>query len=357
MADLKARQLYDQGNFVELFRYIEPMWIVVILQILDDLFDRGFIPNPGRYQDQLGQAGVFVKRLEVAMAAVLHKRGQSITWGKFWELQQDRLSQLPLQQKREIHEYWFSGPTPGLYGSGDQAAPVVGKGRDWFVTDFSGTTTSVVVTVGFTAITGNITFSCSDGTKSSNAIGIMGPSVGVSVVPGSSKATSALAGRFPGLKQLLFAGSVSALSNYLLKWLTDKSGLVARTLWSSPALIKLAQRLVAPVGAVGQVVAGASVGPTTLPSFAIGLVVPNDGRTLQQSDFSGSCVTFSALGTVAVAGGGVFVLAFGLPRAWNPFNDPTATKAKGYALISAASVSAQLPNLGAAETLYWGDLT
>ncbi|HWZ79266.1 MAG TPA: hypothetical protein VNX87_22170 [Candidatus Sulfotelmatobacter sp.] len=345
MADLKARQLYDQGNFVELFKYIEPMWIVVILQILDDLFDRGFIPNPDRYQDQLRQAGIFVKRLEVAMAAVVNKHGRSITWGKFWEVQQDRLSQLPLQQKREIHEYWFSGPNPGLYGGGDQTPPVIGTAGDWFVTDFSGTTTSVVVTVGFTAITGNITFASSDGTKYSNAIGIMGPSVGVSVIPGAAKA---LGSRFPGLRQLLFPESVPKLSNDLLKWLTS-GGPVARTLWSSPVLMRLANTL-------PSVFMGTSVGPTTIPSFAIGLVVPNQGRTLKKADFSGSCVVFSALGNAAVFGAGIFALAFGLERAWNPISDPSASKAKGYALISAASVSAQIPNLGASETIYWGEI-
>ena len=65
---------------------------------------------------------------------------------------------------------------------------------------------------------------------------------------------------------------------------------------------------------------------------------------------------FSALGNAAVFGAGIFALAFGLERAWNPISDPSASKAKGYALISAASVSAQIPNLGASETIYWGEI-
>ena len=210
------------------------MWMVVILQTLDDLFDRGFIPNPDAYQDELRQAGIFVKRLEVAMAAVVNKRGHRITWGKFWEVQEDRLSQLPFRQKREIHEYWFSEPHPGLYGAGDQTAPEIGNAGDWFVTDFSGTTISVVVTVGFTAIMGNIEFRSSHGTKYSNAIGLMGPSVGVSVVPGASKYLDALGGRFPALRQLLCPASAPLPSNDLLKWLTHEPGIVARVLWSSP---------------------------------------------------------------------------------------------------------------------------
>jgi hypothetical protein len=143
----------------------------------------------------------------------------------------------------------------------------------------------------------------------------MGPSVGVSVIPGSSKVANALATRFPGLKQLLFPGSVPKLGNDLLKWLTDQPGFVARTLWNSPTLIKLAPTI-AKVAA--PLAAGASLGPTTLPSLAIGLVTANAGRTLEQGDFAGSCVMFAAVGTAAIAGGGVYALAFGLARAWNP---------------------------------------
>jgi len=354
VADARARQLCDRRDFVALFRYIEPMWIVVILQILDDLTARGFVPNPNLYQTEFLQAGIFVKRLQVAMAAVLHKRGRQVTWNKFWDVQQDNLSALPLQQKQEIHDYWFAGPIPGLSDPGDKAAPVIGNAGDWFVTEFSGTTESVVVTVGFTSIAGNITFSRADGTKSSDAIGVMGPSVGASVVPGSGKVASALGARFPGLKALM-----SQDSTELLKWLTTAPVSVAKALWNSPTLAKLVPGLVA---ALPKLATGASYGPASLPSPAIGLVAANNGRTLQQADFSGSCVMFSAAGTAivpgtpATLGGGVYALAFGMPKAWNPLRDPALNQAKGFALISAVSLSAQIPNFGASETLFWGEI-
>ncbi len=352
MADARARQLYDQKDFVGLFRYIEPMWIVVTLQILDDLTDRGFTPNFNLYQSEFRQAGINVKRLEVAMSAVSSKRARQITWGKFWEVQEEKLSTLPLQQKQEIHDYWFAGPIPGLSGNGDQAAPVVGNSGNWFVTSFGGTTESVVVSVGFTALTGNITFTRADGTQSPDSIGVMGPSIGASVIPGSGKVAKALASRFPALNQLLFPESVPKLSNDLLKWLTSSSSLVAKALWKSPTLVKLAKL----IPAVTNVGTGASFGPASLPSPAIGLVAANNGRTLQMADFTGSCVMFSAAGNAAVAGGGVFALAFGLPKAWNPFSDPLLNQATGFALILAASISAQVPNLSLSETLFWGEI-
>src|SRR5262249_36940504 len=146
---------------------------------------------------------------------------------------------LPPQQHREIHEYWVAGARPGLAGPGDQAAPTIGNAGDWFVTEFGGTTVSVVITVGVTAITGNITFTRADGSQYSNAIGVMGPSVGVSEVPGAGKAADALGKRFPVLQQLLSPESAPKLSNALLKWLTSSPSLVAKALWHSPTLVKL----------------------------------------------------------------------------------------------------------------------
>jgi len=348
MADARARQLCDDRDFVALFRYIDPMWMVVILQILDDLTDRGFVPNPNLYQNEFRQAGIFVKRLQVAMAAVLNKRGRQVTWNKFWDVQQDNLSALPLQQKQEIHDYWFAGPTPGLSDPGDKAAPVVGNAGDWFVTEFSGTTESVVVTVGFTAISGNITFSRADGTKSADSIGVMGPSVGASAGAAGGKVASALGSRFPGLKAF-----ISQDSPELLKWLTTAPLSVAKAFWNSPTLARVAPGLAA---AVAKLATGASYGPASLPSPAIGLVAANNGRTLQQADFSGSCVMFSAAGTATVGGVGVYALAFGMPKAWNPLRDPALNQAKGFALISALSLSAQIPNFGVSETLFWGEI-
>jgi hypothetical protein len=326
------------------------MWIVIILQILDDLFDRGFIPNPNNYQNEMRRAGIFVERLAVAMAAVLHKHGRSLTWGKFWEVYESNLSMLPFKQKQEIHDYWFAGPIPGLAGPGDQPAPVIGNTGDWFVTDFSGTTESVVVTVGFTAITGCISFTRADGTKQTNSIGVIGASMGVSVVPGAGKVAGALANRFPALAQLINPEIRQGLRSDLLKWLTSSPSLVAKALWGSPTLMKLAP-------SIKKVAMGASLGPATLPSAAIGMVAANDGVTLEKGDFAGTCVMFSAANTALVAGVGIYGLAFGLREAWTPFNDPLLSHANGFALISAASIAAQIPNLGVSETLFWGEIT
>jgi hypothetical protein len=350
MIDAKARQLYNQRDFINLFRYLDPMWIVSILQILDDLFDCGFIPNPDRYEPELRKAGVFVERMQVAMAAVLHKHGHSITWGKFWELQQFRLTKLPPQQHREIREYWIAGPMPGLAGPGDQAAPVIGNSGDWFVTAFGGTTTSVVLTAGFTALTGSITFTRADGARYSNAIGIVGPSVGASITPNISKIPGfgQLAQRFPAFTQLI-APESAGLSNALLKWLTSSPSLVAKALFASPALMRA-------IPIIQELVKGASIGPASLPSPAIGLVCANNQRTLQVGDFAGACVMFFVSGTVAVGGAGIYVLAFGLDKWWNPISDPKLDKAKGFALISAASISIQIPSLATGATLAWGEI-
>jgi hypothetical protein len=351
MIDTRARELYDQRDFSKLFQYIEPMWMVVILQILDDLCDnKGFIPNPNNYQ--LRGIGIFAERLEVAMAAVLHKHGRTITWGKYWEVYRDKLSLLPPQQQRELHDYWFAGPKPGLAGPGDAPPPIIGQAGDWFVTDLSGTTISVVVTAGFTQITGNITFTRADGTRYSNAIGVLGPSVGVSIMPNVAKIPgfAKLAERFPAIAQLVVpeaTAEVAPLNNALLNWLMSSGNPVARVLWRSPVMELF--------NAMKTVVANESVGPTTLPSAAIGLVAANR-RTLQKTDFSGACAMVGFTGTAAVAGFGVYFLAFGLSRWWNPVTDPLFDTAKGYALISAASVSAQIPSLGAAATLFWGEI-
>ncbi|MGP0086204.1 MAG: hypothetical protein ACLP0B_21685, partial [Steroidobacteraceae bacterium] len=66
MHDAKADELCRQGDAAGLFRYLGPMWIVPIMQILEDLLARGlFYPNPGRYQQELKAAGLFVERMEV----------------------------------------------------------------------------------------------------------------------------------------------------------------------------------------------------------------------------------------------------------------------------------------------------
>ena len=83
--DANAERLVQENNIVGLFQYLGPMWIVVCMEILEDmLIKKKFYPNPDRYRGELARAGIYVERMEVAMAAALHKVGRSITWGHVW---------------------------------------------------------------------------------------------------------------------------------------------------------------------------------------------------------------------------------------------------------------------------------
>ncbi|MGA2709937.1 MAG: hypothetical protein ABSF86_16210 [Steroidobacteraceae bacterium] len=104
------------------------MWIVPIMQILEDLLARGlFYPNPGRYQQELKAAGIFVERMEVAMVAVLHKAAHNVSDEKFAELYHDKLALLDDQQRREIRDFWSAAPQPGLIAGTQPVAPSVGN--------------------------------------------------------------------------------------------------------------------------------------------------------------------------------------------------------------------------------------
>jgi hypothetical protein len=119
MYDLRAEGFCDKGDIVGLFQYLGPMWIVPCMQILEDLLEKKkFFPNPDRYQVELRQAGIFVERMEVAMAAVLHKAGRTIDLDKFEEIYDGKLQKLPWQQRTEIREFWASKPKPGLLKPG-----------------------------------------------------------------------------------------------------------------------------------------------------------------------------------------------------------------------------------------------
>jgi hypothetical protein len=49
------------------------------MEVLEDLLDLGFHPNPERCSTDLRSAGIFVERMELAMAAVLHKHDKTIS--------------------------------------------------------------------------------------------------------------------------------------------------------------------------------------------------------------------------------------------------------------------------------------
>jgi hypothetical protein len=356
MADDRARALYAQRNMVGLFQYLGPMWMKVLLETLDDLTDQGFYPHPVDYEPLLRQAGVDVGRMQCAMAAVIHKRGHSITWGKYWEMYRDRLTLLPATQHGELRNFWFAEPKPGLAGPGDQAAPTVGNSGEWFVTAFGGTTTSMVVTVGFTAIEGTIEFTRADGTKTTKSIGVIGPTLGVSMVPGGAKVAERLAKRFPVLEQIINPASRShTLSDPLIRWLTYGTSVAAKTFASLPFLLKYAPRIAEMAKALGT---GGSFGPASLPSPAVGWVIPQQ-PDIGAADFSGSCVLFGLSGTFGAGPSGnvgVYGLAFGMEKSWNPITDPALNRAAGFAVISSASVSFQAPTLSAGESVMWGEI-
>jgi hypothetical protein len=137
MNDPRAEELCRQNDIVGLFRYLGPMWIVPCMQILEDLLSKGiFYPNPDRYQQELRSAGIFVERMEVAMAAVLHKNARQITDEKFEEIYKDKLNMLDKtgQQRLEIRQFWNAGPKPGLLaGKQPISAAVANVGFDKYV--------------------------------------------------------------------------------------------------------------------------------------------------------------------------------------------------------------------------------
>lgn len=355
MIDQRARKLCDDGDYVELFRYLNAMWLKVMLEVIDDLYPRMSWPRREYIERDLPKAGVAIGRLKAAIAAVIHKQGRSITLGNYMELYAQELSTIPLSQRTEIVEFWKGPPLPGLLGPGDQPAPTIGNSGDWFLTGFGGTSESVVIGVGFTALQGQIEFTRADGTKSSQGIGAFGGSVGVSLGPSLTKnpVVSKLTQRFPAFGQFLEPDK-NPLSNSLLHWLTSSPSLVAKALWNNPGLTT---KLQSAIKVVEKLSGGGSIGPASLPSPAIGLVCANNGRVLQSRDFSGNCVLYSTVGTLGVGQAGVWALAFGMPGNWNPASDPALNSAKGFALFSAASISIQIPALAANINLMWGEIT
>lgn len=259
---------------------------------------------------------------------------------------------------RAVSVYVYGALPPGR-----KAEPVsLPVPKEWFVTYFSGSTTSVVVAAGFTAITGHITFEKPNGENYTGPIGLIGPSVGLSYVPsGVAKVLyQQVARRFPVMAQLLFPES-GALANDFMKWLMSAGGGLGKLLWNSPGLnraLDLVRRALLKVGG------GASGSDESWWSKAIGIVYGSRGREVHKADFAGPCLCYAVTGTIAIGGFGTYVLFFGLDRAWSPWNSPGSLvdlmslegKAKGVAVMSAASVAAQIPGLGAGATVFWGEI-
>jgi hypothetical protein len=224
--------------------------------------------------------------------------------------------------------------------------------KDWFVTALTGRTVSAIVALGFTAITGNITFEKPNGDKCTGAIGMIGPSVGLSFVPDVGK----LLGKVPGL-----AGLFSSFPT-LIKFLAADGLLASWVDMQWKVLAALGPRV---TNMIEDLMKGMSGAPSSWPSPAIGLVYGSHGRELNKIDFSGPCLCYAVTGTVAIGGFGTYVLFFGLDPHWTPWSDPVTLvnlmriedKAKGVAVIAAASVSAQIPGLGAGATIFYGEIT
>lgn len=137
MRDATAADLCKR-DLVQFFRYLNGMWLVSILQVLEDLLSAGlFYPNPEAFNSELGRAGIAVDRMKVAMGAVLHKAAQSITDQKFMEIYGDKVKALPEQQQREVVDYWKAGPKPGLIaGTASISGDVAGLGFDKYIDTF-----------------------------------------------------------------------------------------------------------------------------------------------------------------------------------------------------------------------------
>lgn len=229
--------------------------------------------------------------------------------------------------------------------------------KEWFVTSLSLATFSAVVAFGFTAATGTIKFEQPNGDSITLPIGLLGPSAGLSLVPNVRNLLSKVPGlnailtRFPALKQFILR---EPLNNDLLLAVIRQQSKIVRVF--GPTIAE----------AIEKVAAGLSGGLGAFPSGAIGLVSGRGGRELQKADFSGPCICFSVGGTVGPGNFGIFVLFFGLDRSaldlviTNPIVlvDLIQLEAhsKGVAVISAASVSAALPGLGAGATIFFGEI-
>jgi hypothetical protein len=350
MVDPKAQQL-SKSDVAGLFRYLDPMWIKTIMETFEGLMP-DFIPNPNNYRPQLQAAGIFVDRMDLAMRAALNKKGQTTTW-EVWESANDALlHKLPYQQRREIREFWFAGPTPGLSGGPASPAPLIGAPGEWFVTDLSGKSESLIVGAGYTTITGKIEFTNANGDVFNPAIGLWGLSLGASSTPNIGKVLSKIPGigqilnRFPLLTQLL-KSEEDAFAKGLVDILAEKSPRLVSVLLSNQTVKNLLEYWIKQRTAY-------SYGPTCFPSNAIGMVVGWDSTPLTKADFRGLCASYALTGAVGPGNAGVYALLFGINEHWNSL-DPTQ-QSNGLALISAGSLSASIPSAGFAFNFFFGEI-
>src|SRR5689334_6302147 len=103
MTDAQAIELYRRGEYVTMFRQLNGIWMVVILETLDYLAGQGMNLDTVQWRNAIGQAGIDVQRMEAAMAAVRAKRGRANDWNSFQA--NVRLTSLPQQQRDEIRAF------------------------------------------------------------------------------------------------------------------------------------------------------------------------------------------------------------------------------------------------------------
>ena len=216
---------------------------------------------------------------------------------------------------------------------------------EWFVTEFSGRSESVVFTLGYSTLEGHVTFQRADGTKYRGAIGLFGLSAGISLDPGKVPGVSRLLSKFPALRQLM--GEGPQLANDLLKFMT-RPGLLQSLISKTPGGAKIYKLLI-------ELLAGGSVAPDWAPSAAIGMVFPFK-PPLSTTSFYGSCMAYSLTGTALIANGGVYLLLFGY-RGDMYSTSFSFDNFNGFAIISAVGAQVQLPGLGASGTVYVGEIT
>lgn len=233
---------------------------------------------------------------------------------------------------------------------------------EWFVTQLNLSSFSVVVTLGFNAVWGHIQFEKPNGDKYNCPIGMVGPSLGVSVkTPNVGKLFAKIPGidtflgRFPLLSKAI-GGDEDKFVERVLLYIWAESPAIRKAIVAFPAVRTLIDKLI-------RLRASVSASDESWTSKAIGLVSPNGSRTLAKADFNGPCICYAVTGEAAVVGGGLYLLFFGIDRGWSVLSEPTALVnfsrlekvSKGIALISAASVNLGLPSVGA--TAFYGEIT
>lgn len=157
--------------------------------------------------------------------------------------------------------------------------------KEWFVTSLSLSSLAVVLGLGFTAAVGSIKFEKPNGTSKTLSIGMVGPTLGLSLVPdigkllGNVSKFAPLFSRFPTIQRILLNDRL------LLIWI-DTQFKILHAL--GPRFTKIAEALAT----------GLSGGLTDWWSGAIGLVFGSKGNLVYENDFAGPCICYSVGGAV-----------------------------------------------------------